>query len=564
MRKNKTLGVLLAIAVVFVSSGLINITNAATAFSVSANGNSSVQVGQGSSYQVSVSDGGNALTNGLVDVEVHDASGAKVYQQFFSNQNFNAGQAQSYNISWTPSSAGAYTLQVGVFSANWSSVLYWTTAMTLQASAATPNFSSAANVAQSGTVGQPVQLGFNIQDTGNASVSNAIVDMEVENASGAQVYQRYVQGQNFGAGQTQSYGVAWTPTSAGTYTVSVGVFSANWSSLLYWNAAAHLTVAAQAQNVANSTIVTAAATTVVASTGTVSGAKTTAASASGFYVDPNSSAAAQAVAWASSDPAGAAEMELIASQPQATWFGGWNTNVTADVNALVTAAQASSTTPVLVAYNIPDRDCGGYSAGGAQTPAAYATWIQQFAAGIGSRPAIVILEPDALASMDCLSAADQATRESLLTYAVQTLKSLGQTKVYVDAGNSNWISASTMAVRLQAADIAAADGFSLNVSNFYTTASNEQYGAALSALVGGKHFVIDTSRNGNGSNGGQWCNPSGMALGALPTTNTGSSLTDALLWVKPPGESDGTCNGGPSAGTWWPQYAAGLAQAAGY
>ncbi len=556
MRKNKTLRVLLAIAVVFFSSGLVNITNAAIAFSVSANGNNSVQVGQGSSYQISVSDGGNALADGLVDVEVHDASGAKVYQQFFSNQNFNAGQSQSYNISWTPPSAGAYTLQVGVFSANWSSVLYWTTAMTLQASAATPKFSSAVNIVQSGTVGQPVQLGFNVQDTGNASVSNAIVDMEVENASGAQVYQRYAQGQNFGAGQTQSYGVAWTPASAGTYTVSVGVFSANWSSVLYWNGVTHTTIAAQPQNVTNNIV--------MANAGTVSGAATTAASTSGFYVDPISPAAAQAVAWASSDPADAARMRLIASQPQATWFGGWNTNVTADVNALVTAARASSTTPVLVAYNIPDRDCGGYSAGGAQTPAAYATWIQQFAAGIGSRPAIVILEPDALASMDCLSAADQATRENLLTYAVQTLKSLGQTKVYIDAGNSNWISASTMAVRLQAADIAAADGFSLNVSNFYTTASNEQYGTALSALVDGKHFIIDTSRNGNGSNGGQWCNPSGMALGALPTTNTGSSLVDALLWIKPPGESDGTCNGGPSAGTWWPQYAAGLAQAAGY
>jgi endoglucanase len=37
---------------------------------------------------------------------------------------------------------------------------------------------------------------------------------------------------------------------------------------------------------------------------------------------------------------------------------------------------------------------------------------------------------------------------------------------------------------------------------------------------------------------------------------------DGLLWIKAPGESDGSCNGGPSAGTWWPEYALGLAERA--
>ena len=40
------------------------------------------------------------------------------------------------------------------------------------------------------------------------------------------------------------------------------------------------------------------------------------------------------------------------------------------------------------------------------------------------------------------------------------------------------------------------------------------------------------------------------------------ALADALLWVKAPGESDGSCNGGPSAGTWWTEYALGLAERA--
>ncbi|MDE2019846.1 MAG: glycoside hydrolase family 6 protein [Patescibacteria group bacterium] len=402
-----------------------------------------------------------------------------------------------------------------------------------------------------------------------------ITDFEVQQ-NGKTVYQKFFTGQNFGQGQSLPYGFTWTPSAAGAYSLDVGIFAANWSNLLYWqNGIATVNAAAQgtASSAASSTTATSGSTAASVSASN-SGATTTAsasasatatasASTSGFYVDPDSDASAQAAAWSTSDPIDAARMDLIAAQPQATWFGGWNANVTADVNTLVGAAQSAGKTPVLVAYNIPDRDCGGFSAGGAQTPAAYQSWIQAFAQGIGSRPALVILEPDALASIDCLTPADQQVRYGLLSYAVRALKLLGQAKVYLDAGNSNWIGAGAMASRLQQADVAAADGFSLNVSNFYTTGSNIQYGEAVSSQVGGKHFVIDTSRNGNGSDG-QWCNPPGRALGVFPTVSTGNSLADAFLWIKIPGESDGTCNGGPSAGTWWPQYAVGLAQNAGY
>ena len=101
----------------------------------------------------------------------------------------------------------------------------------------------------------------------------------------------------------------------------------------------------------------------------------------------------------------------------------------------------------------------------------------------------------------------------------------------------------------------------LNVSNFYLTSENATYGAQVSALVGGKHFVIDTGRNGLGpTTDGQWCNPAGRAIGARPTTATGNALIDAFLWIKTPGESDGSCNGAPGAGTWMPEFALGLAQ----
>jgi endoglucanase len=284
-----------------------------------------------------------------------------------------------------------------------------------------------------------------------------------------------------------------------------------------------------------------------------------------LYVAANSRASQTATAWRSTRPADAAQMDKIAAQPQASWFGNWNTDVGADVGRTVSAAAAANAVPVLVAYNIPQRDCGSYSAGGANTPDGYRSWINAFAAGIGGRRALVILEPDALPGMDCLASANQQTRLELLSYAIKTLRALGSTSVYLDAGHSRWKTAATMATRLAAAGIEFANGFSLNVSNFQLTSDQISYGNSLSALVGGKHYVIDTSRNGLGpAADGQWCNPEGRALGQRPTSATGNALVDAFLWIKTPGESDGSCNGNPSAGTWMPEYALGLAQRAAY
>jgi hypothetical protein len=282
-----------------------------------------------------------------------------------------------------------------------------------------------------------------------------------------------------------------------------------------------------------------------------------------FYIDPNSSARAQATAWRASRPADAAQMDKIAGQPIADWYGDWVANVETSVRARVDTIAAAGALPVLVAYNIPQRDCGSYSAGGANNPDGYRAWIQSFSAGIGGRRAVVILEPDAVPQADCLSATDRATRFSLLNEAVGVLRASSQVAVYIDAGNAHWVSAAETATRLQSSGIAQATGFSINVSNFYTTAESITFGNDLASRVGNKHYLIDTSRNGLGHNG-EWCNPAGRALGDRPTAATGSALVDAFFWVKRVGESDGTCNGGPSAGTWWPEYALGLAQRAAY
>ncbi len=278
-----------------------------------------------------------------------------------------------------------------------------------------------------------------------------------------------------------------------------------------------------------------------------------------LYVDPSSRARQQANAWRRSRPADAALMDKIADQPLARWIGSWNVNIGRDVSDAVGRITGAQALPVFVAYNIPHRDCGSYSAGGAGSGAAYRQWIRGFAGGLGNKKAVVILEPDAIAGITCLDARTQQERYDLIHDAVLVLKAKGAA-VYIDAGHARWVASPEMANRLQKAGIADADGFSLNISNFLGNTINVAYGTDLSRRIGGKHFIIDTSRNGrNVSTAGNWCNPPGQLVGTLPTTNTGNPLADAFLWVKTPGESDGTCGGGPPAGNWWAEYALGLA-----
>jgi endoglucanase len=280
-----------------------------------------------------------------------------------------------------------------------------------------------------------------------------------------------------------------------------------------------------------------------------------------LFVDPASPAKKQADAWRSSRPADAAQLDKIAARPYALWLGDWlGAEPFNEVSKLTAQVTSTGAVPVYVLYNIPQRDCGLYSKGGSATAAAYEHWVAEVARGIGSHKAVAIVEPDAVPGMDCLSAADQDVRLRLIRVAIQALKALPKVTVYLDAGNAGWHHPSIIAPRLKLAGIDMADGFSLNVSNFFSNSESIRYGSDVSALVGGKHFVVDTGRAGSGASVPyEWCNPAGRSLGSAPTTSTGHPLVDAFLWVKPPGESDGECNGGPGAGKWWPEYALGLA-----
>lgn len=203
--------------------------------------------------------------------------------------------------------------------------------------------------------------------------------------------------------------------------------------------------------------------------------------------------------WNSTRPTDAAKLKKIYTRPISVWFGeNWapTTNVATIVNGIVTAQTAANRVAVFTVYSIPNRDCGSYSAGGS-TPESYIAWITAFAQGLGGRKSVILLEPDSLAQAGCLAPADYATRISLINQALDLFKAQNAV-VYLDSGNARWLSSSTAISRLQAAGVARADGFMLNAANFYSNTETITYGNTISAGVAGKHFVIDTSRNGNG------------------------------------------------------------------
>ena len=393
-----------------------------------------------------------------------------------------------------------------------------------------------------------------------------------------------------------------------------------------------------------------------------------------FYVPkPNHGAIEQIADLTSSGDKDDADLirDMIAIH-QAVWFTqGTPKSVQQDVKNTVKRAAGKKTVPVLVAYNIPFRDCAQFSAGGATSVAEYKAWIDGFAAGIGKEKAIVILEPDGLGIIpwyDPYGGADgsnalewcqpaeanpataAADRFEMLNYAVDALKAQPNVSVYLDGTHSGWLGVGDAAHRLVQAGVNDADGFFLNVSNYQFTTNLVQYGtwvsqclayaskvnsgdffgcpnqywnggplpAKIAELLGEwkgvalssygewsddsdvpelntsginlryanmlgstqptTHFVIDTSRNGQGPwqapdypDPQDWCNPPDRGLGLRPTANTGNLLIDAYLWVKIPGESDGECTRGlgpageavdpewglidPPAGAWFPEMA---------
>lgn len=216
-----------------------------------------------------------------------------------------------------------------------------------------------------------------------------------------------------------------------------------------------------------------------------------------LYVDPLSTTleAAQRLEGQARDDA-----QLLGSIPSSTWLtDGTPEEVRAEVDRVVTDAASEGSIPVLVAYNVPYRDCSLYSAGGAADTAEYEAWIDGFAAGIGDRRAIVIVEPDGLgviphhttiegsldacqpAEADAATASDE--RFVQLNHAVDAFGALPGVKTYLDGTNSAWLSVGEISSRLVRAGVERASGFFLNVSNYQFTTNSTVYGTWISSCI---------------------------------------------------------------------------------
>ncbi|WP_438491894.1 glycoside hydrolase family 6 protein [Streptomyces asiaticus] len=272
----------------------------------------------------------------------------------------------------------------------------------------------------------------------------------------------------------------------------------------------------------------------------------------GFYIDPDSSAAKWLPANPDDPQAKKIERSLV-RRPGARWFGGWNEDIKANIEAYVSAAAAKGQLPIITLYNMHNRDGDGQSAGGAASPDEYRAWIDEAVAGIADHPSVVIVEPDSLAQLDTLSSdAARAERTASITYAAQALGALPATTVYLDGGNATWVRPAEMATRLRDAGVEHVRGFAVNIANFdavdvcctYATQIKTEL-AHLGVPKAG--FVVDTSRNGNGAMDAEgqhvdWCNPAGRRLGVPSSIGVGGA--DYLLWIKAPGDSDGSCGVG--------------------
>ena len=108
-----------------------------------------------------------------------------------------------------------------------------------------------------------------------------------------------------------------------------------------------------------------------------------------FFVPPPSAGAPQQILQLlkSGDRKDAALITEMEATPRAVWFtSGTPAQVQQQVRQTMAEAAVERAVPVLVAYDIPGRDCAQYSAGGALSQADYQAWISGFAQGIGQRP----------------------------------------------------------------------------------------------------------------------------------------------------------------------------------
>jgi endoglucanase len=265
----------------------------------------------------------------------------------------------------------------------------------------------------------------------------------------------------------------------------------------------------------------------------------------------------------------------LAREPRFRWFGRFTApRMQKKIRGYLDRVQCDQpgTVPLMVVMRHQGKGCSGtYRAGGVAEDNRTKRWYDDFAEAVGDARVVIAFEPDSLGTVDCLARDRRKARLDTLRYGVSVLSQLPNATMYLEAGASDWEPAARTAKQLRYIGISKVRGFMLNVTHHDWTRYNIQHGREISRMVGGKHFIINTSYNGRGPlhykkwiNKAQhkwrrinvWCHPGLRGLGPAPTTATADPLVDAYMFINRPGYSAGSCNGGPlPVGTWWPERA---------
>jgi len=192
----------------------------------------------------------NSLANGNVQIYVLDPNGQSAGVQNFTGQNFTANQQHPYSMTLTPALAGTYTVEVGVFSANWQQWNWNSAAATITVNSSTTFSSSATATPATIAIGGSSAISATVMATGTAGLSNGNVELQIFDKSGNAVATNVWSGQNFTAGQSHPYQYTWTPagtTAPGTYSVAIGVFDSAWTHNYSWNGSAAIVTVTSGQ-----------------------------------------------------------------------------------------------------------------------------------------------------------------------------------------------------------------------------------------------------------------------------------------------------------------------------
>jgi hypothetical protein len=259
----------------------------------------------------------------------------------------------------------------------------------------------------------------------------------------------------------------------------------------------------------------------------------------------------------------------IALRPSAHWFGAWDTDSTAADLArgyiqASTHGRSDMLTQVAVFRLDPWEEPACSHLPTPAQQAGYRTWINNFAAGIGSSRVALILQPD-LPFASCAPGGSLLPLQ-MVAYAAKVFSALPHTTVYIDGGARDWEPVSQAVWLLKNAGVAYTRGFALNNTHYDSTGKELEFGAGVvrglaRAGVPGMHFVINTAENGAPFElykyHGNRLNPAVCrrrhahacaTLGIPPTTRTArarwhlsrrqrriaSRTADAYLWIGRP------------------------------